>query len=872
MTGSASELLLAKLARPQPPAPVIARPALLAQITAGIARKLTLLAAPAGIGKTTLLAEWATAQPFPVAWLTCDADDNDPVRFWAYLFGAARSWGIGTITLDSPDAALKQFANRLAQLPGLRAIVLDDAHTLSDPVLLAQLARWIEHLPRGCHLLLAARTPPVLPLARWRARNELNELGAGDLRFAAAETRAFLAAALPAPLAPAAIDRLDQDIAGWAAGLRLATLAARGDTAERTLETFSGAHPYVVAYFADEVLAAQPTPVQEFLLATSPASQLNGALADALTGHSDGSETLARLAAENLFLEPSGSGWYRFHPLFAEAMRAQARTRLGETAYRTLAATASAWYAARGLSEPAASAALQAEQWEQAAALLADLAERDSLGNVQRLRDLIERLPEPVRAAQPHIALGYASALLFTGDRYNPGTAHAVETWVQCAEAVWLAEENEPMLGRVAALRAMVAFWQDDMAALFALAHQARALLDPYDTAYQGICRLFIAVEALLNGAITDAQSMALEARTLCIISRNQQGVLAAAFVLASAAFSQGNLELAAGLYEEWYASAAGGPEMYEDQSEALFGLAAVAYERGELDAAEEYARRAQALAHERHAERLRTQAGVMLARIAQARGQSGTAQQQLQALATQAHTPTIRREIRSWQAWQAVASGELDAAERFCAELAKSPAPAARLQQEHEALIAARLQLARGNAAGAFAALEPWRAEAVLHGRTRSEIAILLIQALAAAALPDPARPAGALGRALALAQPRELRRTLLDMGTPLADLLRAQLPALKRANAAYAAILLAAFEPTGLTARGPLLEPLSPQEQRVMRLLVAGRSNAEIAGELIVSPNTVKTHVKNIYRKLAVATRDELRAAVRELNLLRQ
>ena len=868
MTGGASALLLAKLARPEPPAPVIARPALLARIAGGMARRVTLLAAPAGAGKTTLLAEWAAAQPCPIAWLTCDAGDNEPARFWAYLFSAAQPWGVGAPPLGALDAALTQLANELAQLPGPRAFVLDDAHALTNPALLAQLAGWAEHLPRSCHLLLAARTPPALPLARWRARNELNEIGLEDLRFTAAETRAFLAAALPAPPAPATIERLAQQTAGWAAGLRLAALAARGESAAGALESFSGQHPYVAAYVADEVLAAQPAPMQEFLLAISAASLLSGALADALTGRSDGAELLARFAADTMFLRPDG-GWYRFHPLVAEAMRALARARLGETASRALAETACAWYVARGLAGPAADAALQAEQWEHAAALIADLAERDSLGDVQRLRALIERLPEPVRAAHPHVALGYASALLFTGDRYSPGTAHAVEGWVQRAEAAWQAEKDQPMLGRVAALRAMAAFWQDDMAALFALAHHASALLDPYDTVYQGIGRLFLAVEALLNGAIADAQSMALEARTLCIISRNQQGVLASAFVLASAGAQQGNLALAAGLYEEWLASADGGPEMYEDQSEARFGLAAVAYERDELDAAEAHALHARELAHERRAERLRAQAGVMLARIAQARGQNGAAQQQLQALATQAHTPAIRREIASWQAWLALAAGDLDAAERFCAALAGSPAPAARLQQEHEAIVAARLRLAQGNAAGALAALEPWRAEAVRHGRTRSEIAILLVQALSAAALPDPARAAQALGRALALAQPRELRRTLLDTGAPLAELLRAQLPGLKRASAAYAASLLAALEAGGTSARGPVLEPLSPQEQRVTRLLIAGRSNAEIASELVVSPNTVKTHVKNIYRKLGVATRDELRAAVRELNL---
>jgi LuxR family maltose regulon positive regulatory protein len=882
------DLLRAKIELPRPQASAIARPALLAELTAGLTRKLTLLAAPAGYGKTTLLTEWAASLAHPIAWLTCDAADVSPPRFWRYVIGACSVWGVradwGALRDDDPqaiEALLTPFMNGVARLNGPRVIVLDDFHTIGDPQVQSQLAAFIERLPRPIHMALSSRTLPELPLARWRGRNELTELGPSELRFSREEIQRFIDQALQRPAPSDAVARLLERTGGWPVGVRLAarSIPARDDAAEanRALESFDGAHPHVVAYMAGEVLAPLPERQRAFILATSPLPALSAALCDAVTGRADSASLIGEIAGASRLLSPAegpGREWYSYQPLFAEAMREHARQALGDAATRALFVRACDWYEAHGRLPDAVDAALVAPDAARAAALMEHVLERDTLRELPRLRRWVERLPEDLVRSRPLLCFGYATALLFTGDRYDAATGYLVEQWLRPAEASWQAQQNAPQLGRAEALRGMVAFWQNDLPTVFAHARRASAMLDPHDVTFQGICRLYHGIEALLDGQIADAQSLAMEARTLCTISRNQQGTLASIFVLMSTSFQQGNLDLSAALAREWLDSAVGeGAEMLDDQGEALHGLALVAFERSDLEEAERHAARALELGQQRHSERLRVQASLLLARIRHARGQTAQAQQLVQALASQARAPLLR-EIQTWQAQLALAAGDPGAAQRALALRDKGHAAVSRLQQEHEALVSARLQIALGQPDAASAGLETWRYEAVSSGRTRGEILILTAQAAAYFATGDLERSAQALARALALAQPRGLRQIFLDEGPRLAELLRAVAPSLKRTHAAYAAELLRALgagpAAGASSARAPLLEPLSVQEQRVLRLLVAGRSNAEVAGDLMVSPNTVKTHVKNIYRKLDVRSRADLREAARELGLL--
>jgi len=918
-------LLHTKLAPPRLHTAYVPRASLLARIDAGLARKLTLISTPAGFGKTTLLAEWVDSRgardlrleagesesslgsdpqgtgpqassPKPqvsrVAWVTLDAGDNDAIRFWSYVLSACRSWGgaIGKESLaalrmaqqPSIEALLIPFINELAQLPSQCVLVIEDYHSITTPEVHATVTFLIEHLPSTVHVILTTRSAPALPLARLRVRNELTELTAEDLRFSRAEIHIFLEQTLGVAFSPETLLHLEQRTEGWAAGLRLVALAlqhnAAAPAAEQFLTTFTGGHRHVVEYLVNEVLAAQPEPVQTFLLSTCFLAKLTGALCDAITGRDDSALVLEQLERENLFLVPldggDGQAWYRYHPLFAEAMQLQAQQRLGEANIRGLHERASAWYEAHGMLHDAVEDAIAAGHAARAATLIEHIFDQGDSNEVYTLRRWIEQLPEDMLHDHPVLCFAYANALLFTLDRFAAATARTVERWAQMAEAAWQDEHNAPRLGQVAALRAMVAFWQLDSSRAFACARQALELLDEHDLAYRGVSLLYAGHEQLLAGEIDTAQRLIMESYTLFEIKQNPHGTLAATSVLAEICYQQGELEQAAQYYQQELDSKVGGGEMLDDQSYGLYGLSRIAYENDDLEAAEQQATQAIQLAKQRHSEQLQVQAALILCQVQHARGQTAHARSELQSLAAQTRNPSLLREIQSWQARLALAMDDLEAAQRWHAGIVAHSEPVAHVQQEHEALIVARLYLAQGQPQAALALLERWRAEAAAHERTRSEIEILALQALAHSTLADRAQAVQALTRALTLAQPRGLRRIFLDLDEPLAALLQAAAPTLaKRALAAYAATLLRALSHgqahTASAADLPLLEPLSQQEQRVLRLIVAGQSNVDIARELVVSPNTIKTHIKNIYRKLNVSTREEAQAAARELHL---
>jgi LuxR family maltose regulon positive regulatory protein len=916
MNSGVDGLLQTKLAPPRLHTAYVPRASLLARIDDGLARKLTLISTPAGFGKTTLLAEWAASRSSEfsvlsselaqspqlktqnsklktaVAWVTVDAGDNDPIRFWSYVLSACRAWdpAIGKESLaalrmaqqPSIEALLIPFINELAQLPSQCVLVIEDYHNITTPDVHTTFAFLIEHLPSTVHVILATRSIPALPLARLRVRNELTELTAEDLRFSRAEIHTFLGQTLGVALSPETLLHLEQRTEGWAAGLRLVALALQHNTAapaaEQFLATFTGGHRHVVEYLVNEVLTAQPEPLQTFLLSTCFLAKLTATLCDAITGRSDSALVLEQLERENLFLVPLGSGngqaWYRYHPLFAEAMRLQAQQLLGEANVRALQERASAWYEAHGMLRDAVEDAIAAGQALRAATLIERIFDQGDFNEVHTLRRWIEQLPENMLHDHPLLCFAYANALLFTLDRFAPATARTVEHWVEMAEAAWQNEHNTPRLGQVAALRAMVAFWQGDSPRTFAYARQALELLDEHDLAYRAVSLLYAGHEQVLAGDIDAAQRLIMESYTLFEINQNPHGTLAATSVLAEICYQQGELEQAAQYYQQELDSQVGGGEMLDDQSFGLYGLSRIAYENDDLETAEQQATRAIELAKQRHAEQLQVQAALILCQVQHARGQTAHARSELQSLAAQTRHPSLLHEIQSWQARLALAMDDLEAAQRWHAGVAAQSEAVPLVQQEQEALIIARLYLAQGQPQAALALLERWRAEAAAHERTRSEIENLALQALAHSALADQMQAVQALTRALTLAQPRGLRRIFLDLGEPLAALLQAAAPTLaKRALAAYAATLLRALPHgqahTAPAAALPLLEPLSQQEQRVLRLIVAGQSNAEIARELVVSTNTIKTHVKNIYRKLNVGTREEARDAARDLNL---
>lgn len=892
--GITDDLLRTKLVPPHLDAALVSRPDVCSRIDTGLTRKLTLIATPAGFGKTTLVAEWVATRHHPVAWVTLDAGDNDAVRFWRYLLSACRTWNpaVGKAALAALRTAqqplfetlLTSWINELAQLGSRHVLVVEDYHTITAPEIHATVTFLIEHLPDTVHLILTTRTEPTLPLARLRARNELTELTAEELRFSRAEIATFFQQTLHVVLPPEALTHLEQRTVGWVTGLRLLALALQHPTEpsaiEQFLTTFTGGHRHVIAYLVSEVLATQPEPLQAFLLRTSILTRLTGPLCDAITGRDDSAFVLEHLDQTHMFLtllnSSTGHQWYRYHALFAEAMQHYASQRLGAAVIRELHVQASTWYEEQGLLDDAVEEAIAAEQPVRAAALIERIFERERFNELHTLRRWIERLSAfspSVMRNYPLLCFAYANVLLYTSDRYAPTTALAVERWAQLAEASWREEGNRPRLGQIAALRASVAFWQGDAPRVFAQAREALELLDEHDVRYRSVTLLYVGQEQLLAGKIDAAQRFMMEAYTLFEVDQNIHGTLAATMMLGDLCYQGGDLEQATQNYEQVLVKAIGGEEMLDDQSYVLYGLSAIAYERDDLETAEQQAMRAIELAKQRHNEATEVQATLVQSRVLHARGQPAHAWHDLQSLATRLRNPARLRNVQCSQVQLALAIGDLEFAQRWQAALTMEDEPVLHRQYEQEQLVIARLHLVEGRPQAALDLLDSWRVDAATQGRTRSEIEILVLQALAHAALAAQTRAEQALTRALTLAQPCGLRRIFLDEGESFARLLQAVAPTLtKRSLAAYAATLLHAFTPSPMFAPNtalPLLEPLSPQEQRVLRLIVARRPNAEIARELVVSANTVKTHIKNIYRKLNVSTREEAQAAARELNL---
>lgn len=889
------ELLRTKLAPPRLYAALVPRPALLARLEACWDRKLTLISAPAGSGKTTLVAGWVAAHHHPVAWVSLDAGDNDPVRFWRYIITACRTFdqepgkaalaSLRTSRQPSFEVVLTRFINELAQLPGQYTLVLEDYHAITSPQVHETVTFLLDHLPATLHLVLMTRREPPLPLARLRTRNELCELGASDLRFSREETQAFLQQALRLSLSEEGLARLEQRTEGWIAGLHLMALALQGRSepqeVEEFLTTFTGEHRYILEYLADEVLATQPEPLQTFLLQTSFLNRLTGPLCDAVTSRNDSTFVLEQLERANLFLIPlsstDGQQWYRYHLLFADAMRRYARQRLSQDSVLTLYEKASLWAETRGLLGEAVEAALAARQFGRAATLIEQLLESRDLNELYTLRRWVEQLPSDVLYRHPALCFNYAMVLLFTSDRYAPATAALLEPSLRAAEESWRLEKNDPRLGQLLSLRGVVAFWQGDFFRSFDYVRQSLELLAEHDVYWRGISLTQLGLEELLAGRINSASSVIIEARALSEAAQNIHTKLAATLLLAEISTWQGEFDQAGQYYQQVLAEAIGGEGMLDDQGQALLGLGAIALERNDLEAAEQHASRALKIGQQRSHEGLQLQATLTLARVRQVRGQTAQAQEQLQTLVTRLRHPSSVREIQAAQAWLALAVGDLAAVQQWQAAIAEQNDRVPLIQQEREALIFARLYLAQNDGQATLEQLAGWRADARAQGRLRSEIEILSLQALAHFAQGELAQAEQAMTRALIMAQPRGFCRIFLDEGEQMAALLQAVIPRLaRRSLAAYAASLLRAFAPVPSTspaapaAPALLFEPLSLQEQRVLRLLVAGLSNPEIARELVVSRNTVKTHVKNIYRKLNVTKREEAGEAARELNLL--
>jgi ATP/maltotriose-dependent transcriptional regulator MalT len=898
-----------------PRAGLVPRPRLLARLAQGIGRGLTVVCTPAGFGKTTLLGDWARRSRRPAAWLSLDAGDNDPARFWRYVAAALErvlpgvgepvAVLLGGLQPPPPEAAATAVINQLTVVPdeGEVTLIVDDYHLIEARPVHDSVAFLLERLPSGLRLVLASRADPPLPLARLRARGQLAELRAGELRFTLEETAAFLREATGLELPAVSVAALQDRTEGWAAGVQLAALSLQGQADPAGfVATFSGSHRFVLDYLTEEVLARQPDQVVGFLLETSVLERLCGPLCDAVTGRTDSQGLLEALEGANLFVVPLDEErrWWRYHHLFADLLRARLAHERPER-LPGLHRAAAAWHEEHGLADDAVRHALAAGE----AAWAARLVERHVEALLRRsegatLGRWLSALPAGSVRSRPRLCLAQAVSAV-VGSRLE-----AVEPLLVDAERAFATtgeEPHEPSVGRalsvlanvpasVAFLRAELARLRGDAKRAVACDRQALAHLGEGDWLLRSQVAWNLAVADWLRGRVGDAERAL--AGVVAERSAAGEGYLAmrVRYDLGQVQRAQGRLGAALASYRQGLETAGEAGAGLPHVGMAHVGLAEMHYERDELDAAHDHATRGIVLCRQLAFTQPLATSLAMLARVRQARGDAAGALEALDQAGRVELSPQVVALLNPVPVSRArllLARGEVAEVARWADGRGLGAADDPSYPREGEYLALARVLLAQQEPDRALGLLARLHAQATAQERVGSVIEVHALRALALEAAGDRTAGLATLAEAVGLGGPEGYVRVFVDEGAPMARLLGRLATAHRAGRVAlpgavppgYLDRLARAFQPTGRGARPPtqrdtaavpgLVEPLSDRELQVLGLLAAGRSNQQIADELVVVLDTVKKHVGHILDKLGAANRTQAVARARVLGLLR-
>jgi LuxR family maltose regulon positive regulatory protein len=930
-------LLQTKFYRPPTRADLVPRTRLLSQLDRGLqpGHRLVLLCAPAGYGKTSLLGAWAAGWSGHVAWLSLDEADNDPVRFWTYLVTALRKLQpcparepLGQallMALQSPQppalpVLLTDLLNDIDSLPDPSALVLDDLHTISSSQIFGGMAFLLDHLPPHVHLLISTRTDPLLPLARLRARGQLAQIRAEDLRFTPGEIADFLDRRAGIRLEAPDIAGLEACTEGWAAGLQMAALSlGSARDAGSLVKAFSGSNRYVMDYLAEEVLSRQPPAVERFLLQTSVLDRLCAPLCEAvLADHASqpgnggpppasAQDMLEHLERANLFVLPLDDErrWYRYHYLFADLLRARRRARQpGRVA--GLHRRAADWFASSGLVDEAIHHALAAGEHDLAVRFIEhSFADRLLIGQGPTVLAWTAALPEDVVRSRPWLCVARASVHAFAlrPAEAAPWLAQAAS---QASGEAGTGEERE-LLGNIAAFGALVAATEGHYGRSIELAQESEGLL-PEGDPLRAIVPFALGHACLAEGDLPGAERAFARGVQMSLAAGSIVNIAVAIAELARVRKIQGQLSAACELYQDLlHRARQQGAEQSWILSAAELSLCDVSMERYDLDQARRWLERAGA--RTRAADQPDDEAAARLtrARLLWAEGDAESAERELrEAVRLQqaaALPPLLSRTIDSMRVRLWLARGDQASAERWVEENGLRSGRTC-LQREAGKQIEARVLVGAARTLGAGHKLDEAAAllgnladDARLGGRGRSLIEILALLALAWQLKGDGTRAQAILEEALSLAEPEGYVRTFVEEGEEMHSLIvrwrDAQAreaqdtePAARR-RLAYAGKLLAAFAqhpksgnaedvPAAGAIRSQdrsgqeLAEPLTEREREILDLVAAGLATEHIARRLIIAPGTVKAHLASIYSKLDVHSRTQALARARALYLI--
>jgi len=877
-------LLFTKLYIPPSRPNIVIRPRLIERLNEGMQCKLTLISAPAGFGKTTLVSEWIAGCGRPVAWLSLDKGDNDPARFISYLVKALQTIqaGIGEgllAALQSPEplqieTILTALLNEISMIPEQFVLILDDYHSIDSQPVDQALAFLIEHQPPQMQLVIATREDPSLPLARLRARGQMTELRAADLRFTPAEAAEFLNRVMGLTLSEADVAALEARTEGWIAGLQMAAISMQGhqDT-DGFIQSFTGSHRFVMDYLLEEVLHQQTESIQTFLLRTSILDRVCGPLCEAVLSDSNisGQATLEYLERANLFIVPQDNErhWYRYHHLFGDLLRKRLGQSLTTEAIAELHIHASEWYENNDLLLEAFRHATAAKDIERAVRLMES--KRMPLhrrGTATTILDWLESLPKTLLDARPALWWKQASLLLIIGQPI------AVEAKLQALEAALVStglpgaerdESSRDLIGKIAAARANLAQLQGQTELILVQARRALEYLHPNDLGNRSMAIRSMGFAYYLQGDMTEAGRAYTEALSLGQASEDIINILLASIRLGQIQESGNQLHLAA----ETYRRVLQRIDEYSPPNSpiAYLGLARICYEWNDLDAAGQYGEQSLQLAkqYDQVLDRL-ILSKLFLARLELARGNAPGAaaiQSEAEQIARQKNYSFREPDIAYDQAFVLLRQGNTGAALQLA-------------QQNSLPLMQARVLIAQDKPAEALAILEPLRQEAVSKGWAGRLLAVMAVQAVGLHTLSETGKALERLAEVLTLAEPEGLVRSFVDEGPRMMELLSAA--AKQGIRPAYVGKLLAAFtaEPKGqppiasIPGASSLVDPLSPRELEVLGLIAQGLSNQEICKRLFLALDTVKGHNRRIFEKLQVQRRTEAIVRARELGLI--